>query len=474
MRPSRRRLALAGLGGIALIALAGVGLDLWRRMPAALPAPAAHVSVRLLQDIPVYAPPKGVTPRAVVVHFSDGDDGVPRALVQAGAVVLPVDTESFRKAVAARAIAEKQDCVYLAGDVGDLAIAAERALGMTDYLQPIFTGTGPGATMAYLSFGNAPANTLTGAIGAGFDNRIEMPIPFCPVPAMTRTAAGPWEAALDAPMQGRAILFAGAGDLARFQAMAGGNDTLTVEPDAGTPAEQITAALDRLAPRGEGAALPVTDLPAQDATGAAAAPRALAVIYSGDGGWRDIDMRIGEILQKDGLHVLGVDSLRYFWAQKSPGTIAADLSRLIESADPGHELPVMLIGYSFGADILPFAVPLLPQAQRDRIGLTALLAPGRTTDFRIHVSGWLGMQSGAADIPGAIARLAPATTLCVWGEKEGEASACTDPALAGVAQLKTAGGHHFDGDYATLAQRLLDRFGTSDAALQHGQGKVAQ
>ncbi|MEI4487937.1 AcvB/VirJ family lysyl-phosphatidylglycerol hydrolase [Frigidibacter sp. MR17.14] len=456
--PRLRRLALFAAGALLCLGLGIAGLEAWRARPEALPVPAAHVSVRLLSDIPVYAPPKGVTPRAVVVHFSDGEDGVPAALVKAGAVVLTVDTERFRKAVADRAVAEHQDCIYLAGDVGDIAAAAQRALGMSDYFQPIFTGTGPGSTLAYLSFGNAPPNTLTGAIGTGFTDRIDMPVPFCPVPTMTRTTAGDWEAGLSEPLQGQAVLFAGPQDLPRFQAMARGNPTLAVEPDAGAPADQITAALDRLAPRGEDAALPLVQLPAQSRTGAPVPPRALAVVLSGDGGWRDIDMQLGDLLQKDGIQVVGLDSLRYFWAQKQPGTIAADLSRAITSADPSGRLQVMLLGYSFGADVLPFAQPLLPQGIRDRVALTALLAPGRTTDFRVHVTGWLGVQSGSADIVGAVAKLPVATTLCVWGKDEGKDSACSDPSLDSVPQIQTAGGHHFDGNYKGLAATLLDRF----------------
>lgn len=459
-RPLPRLFPRPRLAGLALLGVAGLAAaGLWfRHAPdEGLPPPSARVSVRLLRDVPVYAPPKGVTPRAVVVHFSDGDDGVPEALVKAGAVVLPVDAESFRSAVAARAVAEKQDCIYLAGDVGDLAAAAERALGMQDYLRPIFTGTGAGATLAYLSFGNAPPNTLTGAIGIGFEDRIDMPVSFCPTPAMTRGQDGLWQAELSAPMQGRALLFAPEARLAAFRQLAAENPTLDVEADAGAPAQQMVAALDRLAPRAAPETLPITTLPAQTATGQPAQPRALAVILSGDGGWRDIDMQIGDILQKDGVTVLGLDSLRYFWRQRSPGEIAGDLSRAIAAADPEGRLPVMLVGYSFGADVLPFAYPLLPQALRDRVRLNALLAPGRRTDFRIHVTGWIGMQSGDADIVSAIARLPPEGTLCVWGRQEGQASGCNDPAVAAIPQLMTAGGHHFDGNYPGLAAELLKR-----------------
>ena len=55
----------------------------------------------------------------------------------------------------------------------------------------------------------------------------------------------------------------------------------------------------------------------------------LAVIISGDGGWRDLDQTIARDLQSWGVSVAGVDSLRYFWNHKSPEQAADDLARVI-------------------------------------------------------------------------------------------------------------------------------------------------
>ncbi len=35
-------------------------------------------------------------------------------------------------------------------------------------------------------------------------------------------------------------------------------------------------------------------------------------------GWRDLDREIGENLQKEGIPVVGVDALRYFWNERQP------------------------------------------------------------------------------------------------------------------------------------------------------------
>ena len=63
--------------------------------------------------------------------------------------------------------------------------------------------------------------------------------------------------------------------------------------------------------------LPLVELPAKGPGDL------LAVFYSGDGGWRDLDKKIGGILAAHGIATIGVDSLRYFWKEKSPQQIAA-------------------------------------------------------------------------------------------------------------------------------------------------------
>ena len=55
----------------------------------------------------------------------------------------------------------------------------------------------------------------------------------------------------------------------------------------------------------------------------------MAVVYSGDGGWRDIDKEIAGRLQELGIPVVGVDSLRYFWSERTPERIAADLDLIM-------------------------------------------------------------------------------------------------------------------------------------------------
>ncbi len=108
--------------------------------------------------------------------------------------------------------------------------------------------------------------------------------------------------------------------------------------------------------------LPLTEIPA-------AKPGSwMAVVVSGDGGWRDLDKEIGEQLAARGAPVVGVDSLRYFWSAKTPDEVARDLAAIIDAyGDSWGTQKVVLVGYSFGAAVLPFAVNDCPPAMRARV-----------------------------------------------------------------------------------------------------------
>ena len=220
---------------------------------------------------------------------------------------------------------------------------------------------------------------------------------------------------------------------------------------AGDPPAQIAAAADASA-----------DLAARDATAmpvvvakAQGTPKAVAVFFSGDGGWRDLDKSIGDWLSQNGVEVLGVDSLRYFWSEKTPQQMGDDIGAILDNAMVPDGIPVAMMGYSFGADTLPFAWNSIPAGWRDRTSIIALLAPSLETGFEISIGGWFGMSTGEKPVVPQIATLPADKVLCVFGEEEGADSACTQPELARLRKIQTTGGHHCDGDYDALAARLL-------------------
>ena len=169
----------------------------------------------------------------------------------------------------------------------------------------------------------------------------------------------------------------------------------------------------------------------------------------------EIDKGVASGLAQAGVPVVGWSSLRYFWTPRTPEGAAADLARVIEHyATAWKKERVLLVGYSFGADALPFLVNRLPAVARARVAGVGLLGLSDTAAFEFHVSSWLG-GGGDPQRPTApeVARLTVPVT-CVHGANESD-SGCLALKSGAVRVLAVGSGHHFGGDYARLAELLL-------------------
>jgi type IV secretory pathway VirJ component len=185
----------------------------------------------------------------------------------------------------------------------------------------------------------------------------------------------------------------------------------------------------------------------------------LTLFYSGDGGWRDLDRSVAEIMVNQQYPVIGVDVLRYFWETKSPEQAAADLAATMDYyRQQWGSVSFVLAGYSFGADILPALYNRLSKQDQDSVKLLVLLALGEKADFEIHVSGWLGKTSSGLALAPELDKLPKAKIFCVYGAEERTETACTHITNSPAQLLELPGGHHFDQDYAKLTEKILDAY----------------
>jgi type IV secretory pathway VirJ component len=411
--------------------------QLWRAAPPS-EAPPERVEAERLGTVSLFRPAE--PGRGFVFLFSDlsgFDDDLAqaaRALAAEGAAVVGVDLPAYLKGLAA----SDDGCHYVVAELEALSQRLQRELGFEGYRTPLLAGAGAGGTLAYAALAQSPAATVAGAICLDPAPVLGTRVPLCPgAPSQPGESGG-----------------------FRYGAITEFPGTLRIlRPVPGqtrTPGQQLVAALTPLiaqAPAGSRAAslaaLPLVEVPAQK-TG-----ELFAVIYSGDGGWRDLDKTIAEILAGRGVPVVGVDSLRYFWRAKTPDQVARDLAAILEVyRERWGARKVLLIGYSFGAGILPFAVNRLPEPERASVVQLSLLGLEPTAAFEFHVSGWLGGAGKGPPVLPELLRIDPSLVQCVYGEQE-ESTLCRAPELAGAERIHTQGGHHFDGDYPALARKIL-------------------
>lgn len=211
----------------------------------------------------------------------------------------------------------------------------------------------------------------------------------------------------------------------------------------------------------------------------------LTILYSGDGGWADLDEQLGTAFAARGIPVLGVNSFKYFWRARSPDAAARQLDALItDSLAKWHKQRVWLVGFSFGADVLPTLIDKLSPAARSRITQLVLLSPSHDATFEIQFEGYMTAQGRFKAFVKTLSEkfnkvpeypaLPPLAALdnrfpvvCYYGKDDAGDSLCTEKDLpAWVTVHGEAGGHHFDEGYQRLAGQMIDGLSASKTPVQ--------
>ncbi|OWJ56551.1 virulence factor family protein [Paraburkholderia caledonica] len=359
--------------------------------------------------------------------WSAADQQSAEALAKAGALTVGVDTARYAANLATDLAQKKETCNQLVGDAEALSHQLERQSQSSHYFAPIVAGTGQGATLAMQVLEQAPSNTIAGAVSVDAEPTLDRRFRPCPPDATIIRDKIP--GFVEKASTGNA-------DRARLVTL--------IAPHLQT----ISAHDDDVSD------LPLIELPAAHPNGL------MAIVISGDGGWRDLDKTIAQALQKDGVSVIGWDSLRYFWSEKPPAQTSRDLARVMQTYGARwHAQHIALIGYSFGADVMPFAYNRLPDALRAKVSLISLLGFAPDADFQIRVGGWLGMPASdkALKVRPELTRVPPAIVQCIYGADE-EDTLCPALTKTGIEVIRTSGDHHFGGDYNALERRILAAF----------------
>lgn len=199
--------------------------------------------------------------------------------------------------------------------------------------------------------------------------------------------------------------------------------------------------------------LPLIERPATSDSG-----RVLVLLMTGDGGWAHSDEGVSRELLARGAAVVGLNMRSYLARTKTPDILGQDVSCVAESYMQRWNRPnLMLLGYSRGADLAPFAASRLPTALRQRITMVALVSPGPWAGFTFHLIDLIRDVHRDDDVavPPEVERLADLRIVCLYGKKD-ENSLCPLLNAANIRIVELDGGHRITGGFAAMAEWLAD------------------
>lgn len=181
-----------------------------------------------------------------------------------------------------------------------------------------------------------------------------------------------------------------------------------------------------------------------------------ALYFSGDMGLHlGIALTTREALVARGIDVMGISMPTLFATRRSHAqadAIVLDAVRRGLAFSGSRKL--VLIGQSFGADILQTGLATLPAALRARISAVILIVPGDTTYFRADPSSIA--YRGTPDSLGrrTVAALTWAPFTCIYGVSEKD-SLCPAIRVPGARIVGMPGGHFLERDSAGVNAQVL-------------------
>lgn len=390
--------------------------------------------------------------------WSDVEDQRASAMVADGAAVVGIDYKAYIASMAKNA---GSDCIYMISDIESLSQQIQRRAGGASYHAPILAGSGQAGALVLAMIAQSPPATIREAIAV--DPTAEVPLvtelctPATKQPTPNGFIYGLTDGPLPAPVTVLETPNAPADGKANVAAIVADHPDVKVESGDDGNGQLLTSTvidhIDAGSQNTNDLGLPLTELETKPKIDT------MAIFLSGDGGWRDIDSEIGQYFQDQGVPTVGLDSLRYFWTKKDQAQTSADLARIIETYRKKWKVKnVLLVGYSFGADVLPSAYDALPARDKAAVKQISLLALTHSIDYEISVTGWFG---GTGSFEGgktldAVAKIDPKLVQCIYGTGDDDDDACPELKDKGVDVIAVEGDHHFDDAYDKVGELILD------------------
>jgi type IV secretory pathway VirJ component len=189
------------------------------------------------------------------------------------------------------------------------------------------------------------------------------------------------------------------------------------------------------------------------------------VMLSGDMGNRiGMTPKVAARLNARGYAIVTVNSLTYFSPRRTPSEAAelikTAMVRAMKLGDTDH---VVLIGQSFGADMLHAGLAQFSNAARRPIRSVVLVVPGEDIIFRASPIELAGFETPDRRAYPTASRLRWVPVTCIHGADEAD-SLCPELQLPNARRITLPGGHRLNFDDRALEAAILPAIQNSSSA----------
>jgi len=182
------------------------------------------------------------------------------------------------------------------------------------------------------------------------------------------------------------------------------------------------------------------------------------IAICGDGGWMDFTNDFAKLCKHRGIPVVGFSTLPYFMETRKPEKIAIDLQRVIVNfSHIFNKNKVMIMGYSFGAEILPYAYNNMNPYFKQKIISMGLVAPSTKACFKVSPTYIYTSNELVPLLPALLKN--ESSKIVIFCDDTGKSICKILPENSQYKLVNLDAGHNFIGRWASVAKLVADNMG---------------
>lgn len=181
---------------------------------------------------------------------------------------------------------------------------------------------------------------------------------------------------------------------------------------------------------------------------------------SGDAGFNTFSKTFALELHRYNYDVFALNTKKYFWNKKTPLQAANDTENYLKKIIKNRKnKKIILIGYSYGADVAPFIYNRFDPEFQKNIKDLIIIGPSKVNDFEIHLQEYItGPLQYGYSVTNEINLLKNVPFTLVVSDFENKYFPRQDITLKNYEFLHLAGNHHFSGNTKMLADAIVKYF----------------